>query len=71
VPEPQTREQNQLRDVGGWVACLVAPAVLRFWLNRGAPPERRTSVTQFRLEVRQGPAGSGDIEGANAARAIA
>jgi hypothetical protein len=60
-----------LRDVGGWVACLVAPGVLRFWLNRGEPPERRTSLTQFRQEVRQGPADSGDIEGANAARAIA
>jgi hypothetical protein len=60
-----------LRDVGGWVAYLVAPAVLRFWLNRGEPPERRTSVDDFRRDVRRGPAHSGDIEAANAARAIA
>jgi hypothetical protein len=60
-----------LRDVGGWVAYLVAPAVLRFWLNRGEPPERRTSVDEFRQNVRRGPAYSGDIETANAERAVA
>jgi hypothetical protein len=60
-----------LRDVGGRVAYLVAPALLRLWLNRGMPPERRTSVDEFRQDVRRGPAGSGDIETANALRAVA
>lgn len=60
-----------LRDVGGRVAYLVAPALLRLWLNRGMPPERRTSVDDFRHDVCRGPAGSGDIETANALRAVA
>ncbi|BEL05872.1 hypothetical protein Q0Z83_040630 [Actinoplanes sichuanensis] len=60
-----------LRDVGGRVAYLVAPAMLRLWLNRGVPPERRTGLDEFRQDVRRGPAGSGDIETANSVRAVA
>lgn len=68
---PPRRPGPPLRDVGGRVAYLVAPALLRLWLNRGMPAERRTSVDEFRQDVRRGPAGSGDIETANALRAIA
>jgi hypothetical protein len=60
-----------LRDFGGWVAYLVAPPMLRLWLNRGVPAERRTSVDEFRQDVRRGPADSGDLETANAVRAVA
>ncbi|GIE81962.1 hypothetical protein Aph02nite_79120 [Actinoplanes philippinensis] len=60
-----------LRDVGGRVAYLVAPAMLRLWLNRGMPPERRTGLDEFRQDVRRGPTGSGDIETANSVRAVA
>ncbi|MFC4072848.1 hypothetical protein [Actinoplanes subglobosus] len=49
----------------------MAPVMLRFWLNRGEPPERRTSVDDFRQDVRRGPVDSGGMETANAVRAVA
>ncbi|WP_433796367.1 hypothetical protein [Actinoplanes sp. CA-252034] len=60
-----------LRDFGGWVACLVAPAMLRWWVDRGEPPERRTSMNDFRRDVRRGPAGAADVASANGDRAYA
>jgi hypothetical protein len=60
-----------LRDVGGRVAYLVAPAMFRLWINRGEPPERHTGMTEFRKGVRKGPGGSVDVASANEDRAYA